>query len=215
MRLFFVLPFFSLISCEDNSAKETTIRGQVQTYGTDDKIDHPSVLMQLVKKDRAGCFGCGSYFVIKDSDWTDENGEFRLTHKLYDSEDYYIKVKESTVKESWGYLVPTHSSIDSPEHRVNQRGGILQKNFNLFARGWVRFSLANSVNSGIDRFSYNFGGGAQEQFFGAFNKEVIWSFTGNIDHGLFFGVTSNGIDSLWQDNIFVPAFDTIDYEVRF
>lgn len=209
--LYFIL-FSTLNACEDSSAKETTIKGQVQTYGTEEKINHPSVLMQLVKKDRAGCFGCGSYYVVKDSFWTDEEGRFELKHKLYGDERYYLRAKYETVKTSWGYYRPEITDLD--RNRVKTIGGQVNQDYHLIAKGWVRFHFISDTPQTGDLYWYTVSGGVYEEFNNSIDIERVWDFGGNMVHDVAFGLFRDGVYHNYREEFFVQAFDTIDIEFR-
>ena len=203
-----------LASCT-KSAKETTINGQVRTYGTEDPIKHPPVKVQLLEKHPpAGSFGAGSYYTTLTETYTDQDGYYTLSHKLYEDNDYYIAVDPETVTRSKGYYKPTPGTKDLPERRVTRIGGTSTINYYLTAVGWVEFHFINTRSN--SRFSYSVGGGGYEQFFNP-PYEIVrtWDFGGNLEHTIYMGKTKNGVDSVWNEVIYVPAFDTLIYEVEY
>ena len=84
----------------------------------------------------------------------------------------------------------------------------------LTAYGWMRFHFDGMSN--YDRFSYSVGGGGFEEFYNPPNELTrIWDFGGNIEHDIVIGLTKNGVDTVWREYFFVPAFDTTDIEITF
>jgi hypothetical protein len=212
IRLFlFIVLLFTISACS-KSAKPTSIIGRVLTYGTDEVIDHPAVLVQLYRRDYAGCWGCGYSYEVIDEAWSDEKGLYQLQGNLYDDESYYLGVSESTVKESKGYLSPWDKDLD--EYEIYSRGSVLQMDYHLVARGWVRFHFVNETSP--LRFSYSVGGGGFEEFFNPQSEYIrLYDFGGNFQNRVTVGRSTSTQDTAWREYFFVPAFDTIDFEVRF
>jgi hypothetical protein len=212
IRLFlFIVLLFTISACS-KSAKPTSIIGRVLTYGTDEVIDHPAVLVQLYRRDYAGCWGCGYSYEVIDEAWSDEKGLYQLQGNLYDDESYYLGVSESTVKESKGYLSPWDKDLD--EYEIYSRGSVLQMDYHLVARGWVRFHFVNETSP--LRFSYSVGGGGFEEFFNPQSEYIrLYDFGGNFQNRVTVGRSTSTQDTAWREYFFVPAFDTLDYEVRF
>ena len=162
--LLFLTALLLVTSCT-KKAKDTTINGQVRTYGTEDPIQHPPVKVQLLEKHPpAGSFGAGSYYTVLTETFTDQQGFYMLSHKLYEDNDYYIAVDPETVTRSLGYYKPTFSFRDLPERRVTQTGGTSTINYYLTAVGWVEFHFVSENPQPGDIYGYNLGGG-QARFF--------------------------------------------------
>jgi hypothetical protein len=182
------------------------------TYGTDEVIDHPPVLVQLYRQDHAGCWGCGYNYDVIDEAWSNEEGLYQLRANLYDDETYFLGVDEFSVKESTGYISPEFKGLDVNE--LFERGGLIRKNYYIVGRGWVRFHFINETNP--DRFAYSVGGGGFEEFFNpATEYNRLWDFNGNHLNSIAIGRSTSTQDTGWREYFFVPAFDTLDYEVRF
>jgi len=203
-----------LTSC-GKSAKETTITGQVRTFGTQEAIRHDPVYVRILEEVRIdGPFGNFGYQEVSGV-WADQNNNFSVTAKLRnDGTKYCLAVDPETVKRAQGYYKPTFGNIDRPERLITKVGGTHNMNYYLTALGWVKFHFINTNNN--DRFSYSVGGGGYEQFFNP-SFEIIrkWDFGGNIEHTIYLGKTKNGVDSVWNEAIFVPAFDTLIYEIKY
>jgi hypothetical protein len=203
----------SLSSCT-KSAKPTSIVGRVLTYGTDEAIDHPPVLVQLYRQDHAGCWGCGYNYEVIDEVWSDEEGAFQLQGNLYEDDNYFIGVDGETVKESRHYISPGYGHKGLEAYRVKTKGGIVPMDYSITALGWVRFHFVNETNP--LRFSYSVGGGGFEEFFNPQSEYIrLYDFGGNFQNRVTVGRSTSTQDTAWREYFFVPAFDTLDYEVRF
>jgi hypothetical protein len=215
IRLFlFIVLLFSISACT-KSAKPTSIVGRVLTYGTDEVIDHPPVLVQLYRQDHAGCWGCGYNYEVIDEVWSDEEGAFQLQGNLYEDESYFIGVDGETVKESRHYISPGYGHKGLEAYRVKTKGGIVPMDYSITALGWVRFHFDISGLQPTDLFSYSVGGGGFESFAGNVQTERLWDFGGNFEHRIALEMRINGEWTNWQEYFFVPAFDTIDYEIKY
>jgi hypothetical protein len=193
--------------------KDTTITGQVRTFGTEEAIKHPPVEVVIYERKVSGTFMGGASYTIIASTTTDQNANYSLTAKLHTDKEYYLGVEPKTVNEGYHYIKPEFK--DLAERKINTIGSSFTKNYFLRAIGWVRFHLVSENPQPGDVFSYNFGSGAYELFYGNVDVTRIWDFGGNRVHPLYFELRRNDIWSNWQENLFVPAFDTIDYQVKF
>jgi len=203
-----------LASCGKNY-KETTITGQVRTFGTQEAIRHDPVYVRILEEVRIdGPFGNWGYQEVSGA-WADQNNNFSVTAKLRnDGTKYCLAVDPETVKRAQGYYKPTFGNIDRPERLITKVGGTHNMNYYLTALGWVRFNVTVTSHSQQDYFAYNLGGGASERFYGNVQISRKWDFGGNLSHNAAFTVYKNGVYTFWQDQILVPAFDTIDYNIN-
>ncbi len=200
-----------LISCR-REPKETTINGQVQTFGTTEAIRHTPVTMQLVTHQTSGSvMSSGSYTVV-DETTTDENGNYSLTGKLHPDEWHYLRVVASTVSRAQGYIPP--STIPRDRDRISSVGGTITQNFHISATGWVRFHFKGEIHGDGNYFWY-YTGSAHERLFGTIDEYRVNSFAGNIDHQIACGIVRDSVRTNWQETFFVSAFDTVDYQLKF
>ena len=216
LRLTLVFFTFLIVSCNKNKkAQDTTINGQVRTYGTEEAMKHPPVLVQIVKKELSSTWGSGPAYPVQAETWTDSSGNFSLSASLYPLEDYFLAVEQSTVKDRYHYIAPTYSGYDMDERKIKSIGGHIQMNYYLRAIGWVRFHFINTDHSIQDEFWYNVGGGGQEVFYGPMNVYRAWSFSANLNHDIALIKIKDGIRTTWQIPFIPVPFDTIDIEVKF
>ena len=204
----------TLTSCS-KFGKDTTIVGKVLTYGTEEIIDHPPVKVQLYREDHAGCWGCGYSYPVIHEMWTDSSMSFTLNAKLHTDETYFIGVDGETVKRSLHYIPPGYGHKGLEAYRVKSKGGIQFMNYQITAFGWVRFLINVDSLESDEYLGINLGGGASERFYGNAQTSRIWDFGGNFNHDIAYTLYKNGQHTLWQDQFFVPAFDTIDYEINY
>ena len=206
------LLIFSFLACSKSSARDTHIYGQVRTYGTEEVMDHPPVKVQLLHERTPNCFLCGHYYHVQDEVWTDSLGRYELHGTLYEDEDYFLAVEESTVRKGRVYIKP--EILDLERNRIVRYGGSYEKHYYLTAYGWVRFHILSTDPQPGDIYAFSVGGGSYEEFCDSVNVYRTWDFGGNMEHSLIRTFVRDGIYTPVEEHFFVPAFDTIDYEVR-
>jgi hypothetical protein len=212
-RSFFLfILFLSASACSKSSARDTHIYGQVRTYGTEEVMDHPPVKVQLLHERTPNCFLCGHYYHVQDEVWTDSLGRYELHGTLYEDEDYFLAVEESTVRKGRVYIKP--EILDLERNRIVRYGGSYEKHYYLTAYGWVRFHILSTDPQPGDIYAFSVGGGSYEEFYDSVNVYRTWDFGGNMEHSLIRTFVRDGIYTPVEEHFFVPAFDTIDYEVR-
>ena len=205
----------TLISCD--RARTTTVEGQVRTFGTEDPIKHPPVVVELIERSSGGggLIG-GSAFDVLDSVRTDENGNFSVTADLTKNGEYFLAVKESSIK-GHGYIrrsyYPTNPSRE--QGRIEGRGGTLRQNFYMVARAWVEFHILNTNPQPGDKISYSFGGGLKGVGYGPVDRRMVVDYVGNRSHNYYFFVTRNGDYNSYQEQVFPIAFDTIQVDIHY
>jgi hypothetical protein len=217
----FTLVVLSLLlfsqGCKRERILPTTVMGQVRTVGTEDPIVHPPVRVQLLERISSNVWNSADYYEVIDETMTDENQNFVLTADLNNSKRYYLGIDRNTISESHHYLPLAYRSYthNRPEWKLQSIGGTVHQNFYMLARGWVNFHFLSENPQPGDLFGYNAGGGASEIFSGAVDIERIIDFAGNSEHRVAFNLKRFGNWNNWQKDIFVPAFDTIDIQIKF
>jgi len=204
-----------LASCGKNY-KETTITGQVRTFGTQEAIRHDPVYVRILEEVRIdGPFGNWGYQEVSGA-WADQNNNFSVTAKLRnDGTKYCLAVDPETVKRAQGYIEPEFGNIDRPERLITKVGGTHNMNYYLTALGWVKFHFISENSQAGDIYGYNLGGGASEIFYNSVDVYRTWDFGGNMNHEIALNKFTNGNWINWQIPFFVPAFDTIPIEIKF
>jgi hypothetical protein len=198
-------------SCK-REAKETTINGQVRTFGTTEAIRHTPVKIQLLAYKSSKSINSGSTHTLVDEMITDENGNFTLSGNLHSEDDNFLYVVPTTVSPRQGYIPP--SLIPNDRGRISSVGGTITQNFYIYATGWVRFHFKGEIQGPDNHFWYNTGP-VYERLTGTIDEYRFGSFSGNVNHQIACGIVQDGIRTNWQETFFVNAFDTIDYQVKF
>jgi hypothetical protein len=213
-----VLSFMLLFQgCKRERILPTTVMGQVRTYGTEDPIVHPPVRVQLLERISSNVWNSADYYEVIDETMTDENQNFVLTADLNNSKRYYLGIDRNTISESHHYLPLAYRSYthNRQEWKLQNIGGTVHQNFYMLAKGWVNFHFLSENPQPGDLFSYNLSGGAYELFSGAVDEYRIWDFGGNRERIIALELKRDGVWSNWQEHFFVPAFDTIDIQIRY
>jgi hypothetical protein len=209
---------FSLLivatSCK-KEAKQTTINGQVRTYGTEHAITHSPVRVQIVEQVYSGDFMSGFYYPVVTEAYCSREGNFSLTCDLFEDRDYYITVDHNTVERQQGYIKPSHSYINKPERRITNVGGTINQNYYLSAIGWVKFHLISENPQPGDDYWISVGGGGYEVFEDSVNDFITWDFSGNKHHNIYYGIYRNGEYFNYSERIFVPAYMAITHQIKF
>jgi hypothetical protein len=203
--------------CKRERILPTTVMGQVRTYGTEDPIVHPPVRVRLYEQVSLPIMGSSTAYQVITETMTDENQNFVLTADLNKRKKYYLGIDKNTISISHHYLPLTYRDYTNsrPEWQLQSIGGTVHQNFYMLARGWVNFHFLSENPQPGDRFSYNLSGGAFEVFSGAVDDYRIWDFGGNKERKISLELRRDGVWSNWQEYFFVPAFDTIDIQIRY
>jgi hypothetical protein len=213
----FALLMFTLSCSKRERILPTTVKGQVRTVGTEDPIVHPPVRVRLYLQVPQSGWNTGVGYVVVDETMTDENQNFVLNGNLDDSKIYYLGVAVESISEAHHYLPVMYLDFTRrrPDWQLQSIGGTVHQNFYMLAKGWVNFHFLSENPQPGDLFGYNAGGGASEIFSGAVDIERIIDFAGNSEHRVAFNLKRFGNWNNWQKDIFVPAFDTIDIQIKF
>jgi hypothetical protein len=215
-RSFFLfILFLSASACSKSSTQDTHIYGQVRTYGTEEVMDHPPVKVQLLHRRFYGyfmCWFCGHYYHVQDEVWTDSLGRYELQSLLYEDEDYFLAVDESTVHRAYRYYKP--GQVDTESNRIVRFEGSYEKNYYLTAYGWVRFHILSTDPQSGDLYTFR-AGSHYETFSNSVDVYRTLRLRGNQENSLARTLVRDSIYTTVEEHFFVPAFDTIDYEVRF
>jgi hypothetical protein len=216
--LFALLLLMFTLSCSKRERiLPTTVKGQVRTVGTEDPIVHPPVRVRLYLQVPQSGWNTGVGYVVVDETMTDENQNFVLNGDLDDSKIYYLGVAVESISEAHHYLPVMYLDFTRrrPDWQLQSIGGTVHQNFYMLAKGWVNFHFLSENPQPGDRFSYNLSGGAFEVFSGAVDDYRLWDFGGNSERIIALELRRNGVWSNWQEHFFVPAFDTIDIQIRY
>ncbi len=215
LQALLILGVIAMTSCE--RTQTTTIEGQVRTFGTEDPIKHPPVVVELISTISGGGGMIGGIAVeVLDSVRTDEDGSFSVTADLTKNGEYFLAVKENSIK-GHGYIrrsyYPTNPSRE--QGRIEGRGGTIKQNFYMVARAWVEYHILNTNPQPGDKISYSFGGGLKGVDYGDADRKIVVNYVGNRSYNYYYFVTRNGEYNSYQEQVFPIAFDTIQVDIHF
>ena len=208
---------FLPLACKKEQIEATTVNGQVRTFGSEDPIVHPPVRVRLLEQIPSAGWGSSVAYEVVDEVMTDENQEFTLQGDLNNSKVYYLGIDGETISTSYHYARVEYLDYarNNPDWQLQSIGGTVRQNFYMYARGWVHFHFLSENPQSGDVFGYNAGGGAAEIFYGNVDVERVISAGGNMEHKVSFNLKRDGEWSNWQEYIYIPAFDTIEVQVKF
>ena len=146
-----------------------------------------------------------------DEVWTDSLGRYELQSLLYEDEDYFLAVDESTVHRAYRYYKP--GQVDTESNRIVRFEGFYEKNYYLTAYGWVRFHILSTDPQSGDLYTFR-AGSHYETFSNSVDVYRTFRLRGNQENSLARTLVRDSIYTTVEEHFFVPVFDTIDYEVR-
>ncbi len=198
--------------------KDTTITGQVRTFGTEEAIKHPPVEVVIYEEVQYeggfSFFGVSTGYITVASSVTDKDGNFVLAAKLNTTKTYYLGVVPETVI-GYYYYRPDFSDVDNPIAKINTIGGTFNKNYYLTAQGWIRFQFNISKLEQGDFFYCNLGYGPSERFESNIQIEKIRTLAGGAKRKISYTASINGELKKWEEQLYIKALDTIDHVVNF
>ena len=208
---------FLPLACKKEQIEATTVNGQVRTFGSEDPIVHPPVRVQLLERISTAVWGSADYYEVVDETMTDENQNFTLNGDLDKNKRYYLGIDRSTISTAHHYqpLKYRDYTNNHPEWQLQSIGGTVNQNFYMVARGWVRFHFISENPQPGDKYSYSVGGGGYEAFYNSVDVYRIWGFAGNREHRVVYTLVRDGSAFPQEKYFFVPAFDTIDIQIKY
>ena len=219
MKKAVILTVFLAMTCfACNRAQTTTIEGRVLTLGTDSPIDHPPVVVELIMTSSGGSMIGGYAVEVLDTVTTDEHGRYSITYDLAKNETYHVVIRENSIQPRYGYIRETYYPITQKAYEINQireRGGLVHHDIFMAAVGWVEFHILNTNPQPGDEINYNFLGGLRGTHYGATDKKMIVDYVGNTYHNYAYRVTRNGEQTIYSEQVFPIAFDTIQVDIHY
>ena len=184
-------------------SRYTKIEGQVLEYGSNKPLVGAEVFLQ--EAIYAPFSGGGNYITI-DTFYTDNEGKYSIEFLHLPSTDSY----------NVSYQVEAHSFWYYPETKSMETGYGHRRNIILDPFGWIKVHLKN-VNP-FDNKDYLFtsieGGGGHY-----YGKEIdlidIRTRNANKKIGLYWTVKKNNILKEYNDSLYLPAHDTVNYEILY
>ena len=196
-----ILIILTSFSCRKDTPM-TDVSGTIKAYGTESPIPNARVyLTDCISLGGLGGVDCG---VTKDSTLSDTNGNYEFNFQADDGHFYWINVEaEGYYKGSstTNVLEDRTSNLDvtlDPEAwlklHIKNINPVDESDFIRFSCGLTEEDWTNEQGSNIDTIHTWYGRGNKE-------GELIWK------------TTKNGVTEEFRDTIYIPAHDTLEYEI--
>ncbi len=192
--------FFS-VSCKKTEERPTSgptsANGQVVQKHSGKAVPYAQVRLVSQKK--------GATAMSNSTDktvWADENGNYSISFEA--DADHLYKLSASTAH----YFTDNMGTYIDP--------GIENKNVQLAieAKGYIKFNIVNNEPN-VERELAIFGDFTPDIYASMHDTTIIQSTVGNKSIGIVIRIRKAGIATYQNDNIFVPALDTIEYVIKY
>jgi hypothetical protein len=202
----FVLTLLLSACAKWEKAQPTSIEGVMRTAGTTNGL--AGLKVNLVLDNGTGLAGnLEDNFGVEASTVTDENGHYRIDHRCYRSNSYYVEFEAAP--EHWGPI--SRKRVNVGEHNA--------QDVNQIPFAWLKLHIKN-VNpfDPEDYFGLVFLTPANPDILGYTGRgiDIIKNIRigGNIQTIMKYGVGRNGVwTDLGQDTLFVATGDTTFHEI--
>jgi hypothetical protein len=197
-KYLFLLTLFSCLfwQCQKDSlaSDETLVEGTISEYGSKKPV--PNVPVKI-RKITGQLFGSITYTYTGDSAVTDSKGY------------YSIRFKHDNAA--------TYDAVWFQKRYTGDNGAVLDNgkrnkyDFILNAPAWVKVRITNTSGSMLDTVFY-------EGIHTGTGVDIVpkfYSHLGNRYNGLGWIVSKNGQRTFYKDSIYCPAFDTVNYQIKF
>jgi hypothetical protein len=203
-KLILLAVSLAVLTACNKGAEPTTAQGRVTTLGTDTPL--AGIAVTLIEDNYGGGViggGNGRYNGPLKTVHTDQNGYYRIDHNCYPGTAYWLEF--STAEGHFG-PIQKHQVYPGQNNTINMPQipfayvRLHIKNVNPYnVYDWVGFQL-------------NPGGGGGYQGPGI-DLNTIQKTAGNANSVLYYTWTKNNITSETFDTLFIPAYDTLDYQI--
>jgi hypothetical protein len=194
--LLLVLFGFLFLQCNKDrlADDETLVEGTITEYGSKKPV--PNVPVKI-RKVSGAVFGSTSYSYTGDSAVTDSKGYYSIRFK---------------------HVNATYDAVWIQKRYTGDNGAVLDNgkrnryDFILDAPAWIKVRITNTSGSTRDTVFYS------STYYTGIGTDVVPTFysrLGNRFNKLGWIVTKNGQDFSYRDSIYCPAFDTVNYQIKF
>jgi hypothetical protein len=214
--IFILLLFFlTFSSCDKKSVEpddsifigdSTRVEGQVLEYGTLKPLPHTMIIIE--EGENSGFGGSTSWYPY-DTIYSDANGYYSYRFKQESS----IQSGGNTTAFSYQMVVIKEKYFKPSDILIAKKYYTKNKNIILDPFAWIKVHVKN-VNPFDDNDYCLIGGGGDYFGIQIDTIEYILRF-GNRRDILVWHINKNKIKSRLQDSIFVPAHDTVPYEILY
>ena len=196
--LFLLVLFnFLLLQCKKDGLAddETLVEGTITEYGSKKPV--PNVPVKI-RKITGQIFGSISYTYTGDSAVTDSKGY------------YCIRFKHENAA--------TYDAVWIQKRYTGDNGAVLDNgkrnkyDFILDAPAWIKVRITNISGSSRDTV---FHGGNKFAGIGTDVVPDFYPYLGNRVNKIGWIISRNGQATSYRDSIYCPAFDTVNYQIKF
>ena len=185
-------------------AQPTTAQGRVTTLGTDTPL--AGIAVTLIEDNYgSGVVGSGNgrYNGPLKTVYTDQDGYYRIDHNCYPGTAYWIEAETAQ-----GHFGPIQKQAVYPGH--NNTINIPQIPF-----AYVRLHIKNINPYNVyDNLVYQLDPGGGGSYDGpGIDEKTIARTGGNAKVTLYYSYRKNDIRTSFYDTLFIPAPDTLDYQI--
>lgn len=215
LKVTFLLIPFVFCSCR---FKDTNVHGQVKTYGTEKRIEHPPVDVMLVEKEyhSSSLLSGGYSYHIVEEQTMNSIGEFSFQNELDNSKEYFLAVNRQTIKPGYNYYKPSDQlyTQDEDYNQIGKIGGAQKTNLYIKARGWIKFNFTRNVTSQYLRYfvgyynDVNFLNGSE-------SATYILPAVGGHLHNVSYGINGPDSNLAKRIEVYVVPLDTVEVNLSF
>jgi acyl-CoA synthetase (AMP-forming)/AMP-acid ligase II len=187
---------FTLIGCKDSLADdETLVEGTITEFGSKKPV--PNVPVKI-RKISAEFLGPTRYAYTGDSTVTDSKGYYQIRFK---------------------HVNAVYDAVWFEKRYTGDNGAILDNgkrnkyDFVLNAPAWIKVRITNTSGSTRDTVFYE-----NANPYTGVGLDVIppfYPYLGNRYNGVSWIAVKNGQRTFLLDSIYCPAFDTVNYQIKF
>jgi hypothetical protein len=200
-KYIFLLTLFSFLflQCKKDGLAddETLVEGTITEYGSKKPV--PNVPVRI-RKITGQIFGTISYTYTGDSAVTDNKGY------------YFIRFKHDKLA--------TYDAVWSQKRYTGDNGAVLDNgkrnryDFILNAPAWIKVRITNVSGSTHDTIFYH---NITNPYTGVGTDVVpdFYPYLGNRVNKISWALSRNGLRTFPIDFIYCPAFDTVNYQIKF
>jgi hypothetical protein len=198
-KYLFLLTLFSCLfwQCQKDSlaSDETLVEGTITEYGSKKPV--PNVPVKI-RKITGQLFGSITYTYTGDSAVTDSKGYYCIRFKHVNA--------------------ATYDAVWFQKRYTGDNGAVLDNgkrntyDFILNAPAWIKVRITNISGTSRDTVFY------QSTYYTGVGTDVVpdfYSYLGNRYNKIGWIVSKNGKDITYRDSIYCPAFDTVNYQIKF
>jgi hypothetical protein len=213
-----ILLLWTLSSCDKKSVEpddsiyigdSTRVEGQVLEYGTLKPLPHTMIIIE--EGENSGFGGSTSWYPY-DTIYSDANGYYSYRFK----QESGIQSGGNTTSFSYQMVVIKEKYFKPAGILIAKKYYIKNKNIILDPFAWIKVHVKN-VNP-FDEMDYLFtssNGGGGHYYGKAIDSTELHIGRGNRKVRLYWTIMKNKIETVHFDSLYLPAHDTVPYEILY